>query len=82
MNVCIGSLAALLDDISLMSAFPESGRSDQQKLGEIKVRFRPQAAVQPGGLVGPPYSGGMACQYSNKFIFFSSSVHLESSVRE
>jgi hypothetical protein len=28
-----------------MSAFPESGRSDWQKLGEIKVRFRPQADV-------------------------------------
>jgi len=28
-----------------MSAFPESGRSDQQKLGEIKVRFRPKAVV-------------------------------------
>jgi len=26
-----------------MSAFPESGRSDRQKLGEIRVRFRPQA---------------------------------------
>ncbi len=24
-----------------MSAFPESGRSDRQKLGEIRVRFRP-----------------------------------------
>jgi hypothetical protein len=29
-----------------MSAFPESGRSDQQKLGEIRVRFRPEAVVQ------------------------------------
>ena len=28
-----------------MSAFPESGRSDQKKLGEIKVRFRPKAAI-------------------------------------
>jgi len=24
-----------------MSAFPESGRSDRQELGEINVRFRP-----------------------------------------
>jgi len=32
--------------VELMSAFPESGRSDRQKLGEIKVRFRPQAAYQ------------------------------------
>ena len=29
-----------------MSAFPESGRSDQQKLGETKVRFRPQADIE------------------------------------
>jgi len=29
---------------SRMSAFPESGRSDRQKLGEIRVRFRPEAA--------------------------------------
>ncbi len=28
-----------------MSAFPESGRSDQQKVGESRVRFRPDAAV-------------------------------------
>ena len=28
-----------------MSAFPESGRSDRKKLGEIKVRFRPQAVI-------------------------------------
>jgi hypothetical protein len=28
-----------------MSAFPESGRSDRQKLGEIRVRFRPEAAI-------------------------------------
>jgi len=27
----------------LMSAFPESGRSDRQKLSEIDVRFRPEA---------------------------------------
>jgi len=29
-----------------MSAFPESGRSDRKKLGEIKVRFRPKAVVR------------------------------------
>ena len=28
-----------------MSPFPESGRSDRQKLGEISVRLRPQAAT-------------------------------------
>ncbi len=28
-----------------MSAFLQSGRSDQQKLGEIKVRFRPRADI-------------------------------------
>ena len=27
-----------------MSAFLQSGRSDHQKLSEIKVRFRPKAA--------------------------------------
>jgi len=26
----------------IMSAFPESGRSDHQKLSEIRVRFRPK----------------------------------------
>ena len=30
----------------LMSAFPESGRSGRQNLGEIKVRFRPQAVIR------------------------------------
>ena len=29
-----------------MSAFPKSGRSDQQNLAVIKVRFRPEAAGQ------------------------------------
>ncbi len=29
----------------LMSAFLQSGRSDRQKLGEIRVRFRPIAVV-------------------------------------
>jgi len=29
-----------------MSAFPESGRSDRQKLGEIRVRLRPEADVR------------------------------------
>ncbi len=43
--VCFGSVAAPLVNTSLMSAFPESGRSDQQKLGEIKARFRPEAFV-------------------------------------
>ncbi len=28
-----------------MSAFPESGRSDRQKSGEISVRFRPGADI-------------------------------------
>jgi len=45
LNVRFGSLADLQDDISLMSAFPESGRSDRQKLGDIRVRFRPGADV-------------------------------------
>ncbi len=43
--VRFGSLADLFSKSSLMFAFPESGRSDQQKLGEIRVRFRPEAAV-------------------------------------
>ena len=29
-----------------MSAFPEGGRSDRQKLSEIKVRFRPETDVK------------------------------------
>ena len=29
-----------------MSAFPESVRSDRQKLGEIRVRFRPKSEVR------------------------------------
>ncbi len=41
-----GSLADLWTDSSLMSAFPESGRSDHQILSEIKVRFRPEAVIQ------------------------------------
>jgi len=45
MNGGFGSLAAIKDDFSLMSAFPESGRSDTQKTAEMKVRFRPEAAV-------------------------------------
>ncbi len=44
-NGRFGSLAAPLDDVSLMSAFLQSGRSDRQKLGQIRVRFRPEAAV-------------------------------------
>ena len=31
---------------SRMSAFIESGRSDRQKLGEIRVCFRPQADIR------------------------------------
>ncbi len=40
-----GSLAAPLDDISLMSAFPESGRSNDQKYVILKVRFRPKGDI-------------------------------------
>jgi len=29
-----------------MSAFPESGRSDRQKSGENRVRFRPKADIE------------------------------------
>ncbi len=29
-----------------MSAFPESGRSDHQKSGEFRVRFRPEAVIR------------------------------------
>ena len=29
-----------------MTAFPESGRSDRKVMGEIKVRFRPQAVIK------------------------------------
>ena len=43
-NVRFGSLADLLTNSSLMSAFPESGRSGTTKTTEIKVRFRPEAA--------------------------------------
>ena len=45
LSVRFGSLADVFTNSSLMSAFPESGRSDHQKLSNIKVRFRPQAAV-------------------------------------
>jgi hypothetical protein len=41
-----GSAAAPFANLSVMSAFPESGRSDRQKLGEIRVRFRPRADVE------------------------------------
>jgi len=37
-----------------MSAFPESGRSDRQKSGEFRVRFRPIADIRAS------YSGLMA----------------------
>ena len=40
-----GSLAALLDDISLMSAFPESGRPCWPILEKFRVRFRPLAVI-------------------------------------
>ncbi len=43
-NVRSGWLAALQDDISPMSAFPKSGRSDRQELGKTRVRFLPEAA--------------------------------------
>ena len=43
-NVRIGSLADHFSNISLMSAFPVSGRSGTAKTAQIKVRFRPQAA--------------------------------------
>ncbi len=46
MGVPFGSLAASLANSSLMSAFPESGRSDRQNLTEFRVRFRPQAVVK------------------------------------
>ncbi len=46
LNVGYASLAALLFNISLMSAFPESGRSDTPKSGKTKVRFRPLADVK------------------------------------
>ena len=43
-NVRIGSLAVVRANISLMSAFPESGRSDTPKSTRFEVRFRPEAA--------------------------------------
>ena len=40
-----------------MSAFLHSGRSDRQKLGEIKVRFRPEADFLPVHKETPPKRG-------------------------
>ncbi len=41
-----------------MSAFPESGRSDREKLGEIRVRFRPIGDVSAFNFrVGDQLSG-------------------------
>ena len=54
-NVRFGSLAALFVNISLMSAFPESGRSITQKTAETKVRFRPQADIKKA----PPRWAGL-----------------------
>jgi len=55
-----------------MSAFLESGRSDRQKLGEIKVRFRPEADLVD--LVEARRYGNLSGISSNRdtyhFIFF------------
>ncbi len=32
--------------VQAMSPFPESGRSDRRKFGEIRVRFRPEADIR------------------------------------
>ncbi len=44
------TLADHLVDSRLMSAFPDSGRSDWQILGEFKVRFRPKAVIETGSI--------------------------------
>jgi hypothetical protein len=44
-DVRFGSLADLFSNSSLMSAFPNSGRSDHPKTAKIKVRFRPIAVI-------------------------------------
>ena len=48
--------------VRAMSAFPESGRSDRQKLGENRVRFRPKAVIEK-----PRHEGG-ACDYRDDHI--------------
>ncbi len=44
-NVGFGSVPDYRHSINLMAAFPESGRSDRQKLDKTRVRFRPEADV-------------------------------------
>ena len=44
-NVGLGSLAVVQYATSSMAAFLQSGRSDHQKQGEFRVRFRPQAVI-------------------------------------
>ncbi len=60
-NNVLRVLVAVLQNKRGMSAFPGSGHSDHQILGEIRVRFRPEADMHcvplaPGtlGLGAPP----------------------------
>ncbi len=46
LNGRFGSLEVVQANISLMSAFPESGRSETRKRMKSKVRFRLEAAIQ------------------------------------
>jgi len=50
-DISFGSLAALFTNSSLMSAFPESGRSDQQNFNKMTGRFRPEAVVHAISIV-------------------------------
>jgi len=38
-------IMSIVEIMALMSAFPDSGRSNHQNLEEINFRFRPQADI-------------------------------------
>ena len=59
---------------SRTSAFPESGRSDRQKLGEIRVRFRPTAVIYS-------FKNGVSRCYLTLGLRFSSSNLKTDSIR-
>ena len=45
-----------------MSAFPKSGRSDRAKLGEIRVRFRPQADISEASEIHQSFLTSCLCR--------------------
>ena len=48
---------------NLMSAFPESGRSNLLKWPDFKVRFRPRAVTRHGSNAGSGYQVGAGFQF-------------------